>query len=290
MRLGLVIATYRRPDILKTTLTHLFSQPHIPDHIVISAVNSTDIPDLGPHSGKVQVLFGSAGLTAQRNKGLGYLIQCTDVIAFIDDDFIVGKNYFLSVKNIFAQNASIVGATGVVIADGAQSGGLAFEEGVRLVDEFHSGEVAPTIWDVRGTYGCNMAFRTASIGPLRFDERLPLYGWQEDMDFSGALRHVGRITKTTLFWGVHLGTKNGKHSEVRLGYSQIINPAYIWNKGNMSFAYALRLSVKNLLANIVKSICPESYVDRRGRLRGNAIGVFYLLTGRLLPEHILDMK
>jgi len=96
MRLGLVVATYRRPDILKTTLTHLFSQPHIPDHIVISAVNSTDIPDLGPNSGKVQVLFGSAGLTAQRNKGLGYLIQCTDVIAFIDDDEFPCREWLLT--------------------------------------------------------------------------------------------------------------------------------------------------------------------------------------------------
>ena len=290
MRLGLVIATYRRPNILGATLTHLFSQQHIPDHIVISAVTSADIPDLGPHSERVHVVFGNAGLTAQRNKGLAYLIDCSDVVAFIDDDFIVGKDYFSSVRNIFAQNASIVGATGVVIADGAQSGGLTFEEGLRLVEQFPSREVTPTIWDVRGTYGCNMAFRAASIGTLRFDERLPLYGWQEDMDFSGALRPMGRIVKTNLFWGVHLGTKNGKDSEVRLGYSQIINPAYIWNKGNMSFAYALRLAIKNLLANIAKSIRPESYVDRRGRLRGNAIGIFYLLTGRLLPEHILNMK
>ena len=101
---------------------------------------------------------------------------------------------------------------------------------------------------------------------------------------------AGRIVKTNLVWGVHLGTKRGKGSEVRLGYSQIINPAYIVRKGNMSFAYAFRLAAKNVLANLVKSIRPESYVDRRGRLRGNLIGMFHLMTGRLTPEHILNMK
>ena len=50
--------------------------------------------------------------------------------------------------------------------------------------------------EIRGTYGCNMAFRTAGIGSVRFDERLPLYGWQEDLDFCGALRGSGRIVKT----------------------------------------------------------------------------------------------
>ena len=69
--------------------------------------------------------------------------------------------------------------------------------------------------EIRGAYGCNMAFRTAEIGSVRFDERLPLYGWQEDLDFCGALRSSGRIVKTDIVWGVHLGTKRGKGSEVR---------------------------------------------------------------------------
>ena len=77
---------------------------------------------------------------------------------------------------------------------------------------------------------------------------------------------------------------------MRLGYSQIINPVYIVLKGNMSFAYAFRLAARNVLANLVKSIRPESYVDRRGRLRGNLIGMLHLVTGRLTPEYILELK
>ena len=58
----------------------------------------------------------------------------------------------------------------------------------------------------------------------------------------------------------------------------------------MSLAYALRLAARNFFANLVKSMRPESYIDRRGRLRGNLIGLFHLLTGRLTPEYILKLK
>jgi GT2 family glycosyltransferase len=290
MQLGLVIASHRRPEILQKVLMNLLSQHRIPDHIVISAVEPADISDLGHTMENVQAIFGTAGLTCQRNRGMARLIHTTDVIIFIDDDFIVGDDYFLNIERIFEQDDSIVSVTGVVIADGASSPGFTFEEGLRFLEQYSHRTAAPAMQDIRGAYGCNMAFRTARIGSQRFDERLALYGWQEDLDFCGALRGSGRIVKTNLIWGVHLGTKRGKGSEVRLGYSQIVNPAYIAHKGNMSVAYAFRLAAKNLLANVVKSIHPENYVDRRGRLRGNLIGMVHLMTGRLTPEYILKLS
>jgi GT2 family glycosyltransferase len=290
MKLGLVIASHGRPEILQQVLVNLISQPRIPDDIVLSAVAPADIPEISPSIANIRRVFGNAGLTRQRNRGISCLIDTTDVIAFIDDDFVVGDDYFLNLERIFERDRSILAVNGEVIADGANSPGLTFEEGLRLVEQ-HSrrNKPAPIMRDIRGTYGCNMAFRTARIGSVRFDERLPLYGWQEDLDFCGAMRGCGRIVWTNLVWGVHLGTKRGKGSELRLGYSQIINPAYIVGKGNMSFAYAFRLAAKNLLANLFKSIRPESYVDRRGRLRGNLIGLFHLITGRVTPEYILKL-
>jgi GT2 family glycosyltransferase len=289
MKLGLVIASHGRPDILHQVLVNLLSQSRIPDDIVISAVNPEDVPEVGQSTVKVQSLFGSAGLTRQRNRGMSCLLGTADVIIFIDDDFIVGDDYFLNIESLFAQDGSIIGVNGEVVADGANSPGFTVDEGLRLAQQYDRRKAAPFMREIKGTYGCNMAFRAASIGNVRFDERLPLYGWQEDLDFCGALRG-GRIVRTNLVWGIHLGTKRGKGSEVRLGYSQIINPAYIVRKGNMSFAYAFRLASKNFLANLVKSVRPESYIDRRGRLRGNLIGVFHLMTGRLTPEYVLQLE
>lgn len=291
MKLGIVIASYGRPDILQKVLTNLMSQERIPDEIVVSAVDQADIPELRRPIANFHKIFGTPGLPCQRNRGISFLIDKTDLIIFIDDDFIVGDDYFRAMERIFEEDDTIIGVTGEVIADGANSAGFTFKEGLRLAEQYgRRDKAAPYMREIRGTYGCNMAFRTASIGSVRFDERLPLYAWQEDLDFCGALRHAGRIIKTNRVWGVHLGTKRGKGSEVRLGYSQIINPAYIASKGNMSFGYAFKLAAKNLCANLAKCLRPESYIDRRGRLRGNLIGILHLITGRLTPEYILKME
>jgi GT2 family glycosyltransferase len=290
MKLGLVIASHGRPHILKEVLWSLASQFRIPDYTVLSAVVPEDIPDLRPSNIDVQLIFGDAGSSCQRNRGIAELVEKTDVIIFIDDDFIVGDNYFLNIETIFAQDSSIVGLNGMVIADGASTTGFTFDEGLQLLRQYNREKVPNFIRDVKAMYGCNMAFRTAGIGAVRFDERLPLYGWQEDLDFCGALNGRGRIVLTNHIWGVHLGTKLGKGSEVRLGYSQMVNPAYIARKGNMSPWFAFRLAFRNLLANLIKSIRPESYVDRRGRLRGNLIGILHLMKGQMTPEYILKLK
>jgi GT2 family glycosyltransferase len=291
MKLALVIATHRRSDVLQKVLMNLMSHHRLPDEIVISAVAPGDIPEIDYGATNVHRVFGSAGLTCQRNRGMSRVIDTANLISFIDDDFIVGHDYFANVASIFAREPSIAGVTGEVIADGATSAGFTFEQGLELVHQFSKRAGPPFVTrEIKRAYGCNMTFRTSCIGSQRFDERLPFYGWQEDVDFSGALRSRGRIVKTNLVWGVHLGTKRGKGSEVRLGYSQIINPAYIAGKGNMSAGYAFQLIARNVTANLVKSVQPESYVDRRGRLRGNLIGICHLMSGRLTPEYVLEMK
>ena len=94
MKLGLVIASHGRPDILQNVLMNLMSQRRIPDEIVISAVVPADVPELGTATANVRRIFGSIGLTCQRNRGISCLIDEVDLIAFIDDDFIVGDDYF----------------------------------------------------------------------------------------------------------------------------------------------------------------------------------------------------
>ena len=186
MKLGLVIASHGRADILEQVLGHLMcSQAKIPDKIVISAVTPADVPQLS-FIPTVEKVLGSAGLTRQRNRGLSSLIDMMDLIAFIDDDFIVGDDYFLNMEKIFEKDGSIIGLNGEVIADGANSPGLTFDEGQRMAEDYRSRQKPSTyIRDITGTYGCNMAFRSSGIGSSRFDERLPLYGWQEDLDFCG---------------------------------------------------------------------------------------------------------
>ena len=81
-------------------------------------------------------------------------------------------------------------------------------------------------------YGCNMAVRSAVVRRhrLRFDERLPLYAWQEDVDFSRRLAPHGAILQLEGARGVHLGVKQGRSPGVQLGYAQVVNPLYLVRK------------------------------------------------------------
>ena len=145
--------------------------------------------------------------------------------------------------------------------------------------------------DVAQGYGCNMAIRlaTARDHRLRFDERLPLYAWSEDMDYSLRLRSHGRFVKLTGARGVHLGTKRGRSPGKSLGYSQVANPIYLYGKGSYTLSRACRSVGRNLVANLAKSPFPEPWVDRRGQLQGNGIAFMDWLRGRMAPERVLDL-
>jgi len=197
-----------------------------------------------------------------------------------------------AVEQVFASHADVVMTTGTLIADGIAGPGLAPTEALQLLDE------CPTIDhpgggldDVANGYGCNMAVRLAIVRERQcwFDEKLPLYGWQEDVDFSLQLAAAGRIVKTPLARGVHLGIKQGRQSGVRLGYSQIANPIYLSRKGSYPWSRGLQTMARNAAANCLRSIMPEPYIDRRGRLAGNLKALKDLIGGRLDPERILEL-
>jgi GT2 family glycosyltransferase len=288
MRIGLIIASYGRPELVRQLLASIERQVRVPDEIVLSVVTEQDFEAGSESNLKVHVVYSSPGLCAQRNKGLGYLQDSVDAVLFIDDDFWMAETYIAELERIFLAHEDVVAITGLVLADGATTAGISIAEAKKCLEGYVP---APTtsMRDVPHTYGCNMAFRVSKIRDLKFDERLPLYGWQEDVDFSGQLRGRGRIIATNLVWGVHLGTKKGKISGVRFGYSQVINPLFILRKGNISLRRASVLISKNIVANVAKSFFPERYIDRWGRLRGNMIGLLHAARGKLDPMHALKL-
>jgi hypothetical protein len=134
-----------------------------------------------------------------------------------------------------------------------------------------------------------MSVRAELVGDLRFDERLVLYGWQEDIDFTSQLRRFGRVVGLNTLRGVHLGVKTGRVSGERFGYSQVANPIYLMKKGTVPASFALPLMGRNIAANLVRSLWPEPYIDRRGRLRGNLMALAHVLKGRIEPEYIQNL-
>ena len=60
-------------------------------------------------------------------------------------------------------------------------------------------------------------------------------------------------------------------------------------KGSMTFNYACPQVLRNLAKNLVRAAWPEPWVDRRGRLKGNLLGLRDLLSNRLDPMNILSL-
>lgn len=287
-RVAVIIASIGRRIEIGQLLPHLLSQTLPPWKIILSVEKDDDLPEHIPTG--VEIIKGPRGLTTQRNRGLEAVIDECDVIVFYDDDFIPAKNSIAEIVNIFKKYPDIIASTGRVLADGVKKGGIEYSVSVELLKKSEIQNQDENIHDVDSLYGCNMALRTMAIGSIRFDETLPLYGWQEDVDFAGQLLVKGRVVSADTFQGVHRGVSKGRTPGTKLGYAQVINPLYLVKKGTMRRKKAYILILKNIIANHARFFSAEPFIDRRGRAKGNWIGLWYFLNGRVDPKEINRIK
>ena len=285
MRIHVAIATTGRPAIVAQVVRHLAHQDRRADGIVVVGAAQEDIAELEGCRSKLQILLADRGLCKQRNAALRHIGTGSDVIVFLDDDFVPARDFLRRLESLFRYRPEVVGATGILVADGAHGSPIGFEEAVDRLDTLGE-RPADRMIECRSLYGCNMAFRLDAAEGLRFDERLPLYGWQEDVDFTYQLGWRGKLVKTSELTGIHLGSRSGKTSGVRLGYSQVANIAYLLRKGTIHGLTGRALMMRNITANVVKSVMPEKDIDRRGRLAGNFLAARDVLRGRIEPERI----
>jgi len=286
-----IIATKGRPELVSTTQKLLAAQTYPLTEIIYSVSDVSDVPEGAADSKGVKFVYGAAGLTKQRNRAIAELGETVDVVVFFDDDFFPAKSWVINAVKLFEQNEDLVGITGTVIADGASGPGISTAAGLDIVhasENLGDEDSAQPPKPIHSLYGCNMAFRFTALKRCQFDERLPAYGWQEDQDISSEVARLGRIVKSRLSTGVHLGSKSGRIAGKKLGISQVINPLYLLKKNNIRPSHAARLVLGNIGANLVRSISPESYIDRRGRLVGNLIGLKYVILGRIDPGLISE--
>ncbi|GBQ33062.1 glycosyltransferase family 2 protein [Gluconacetobacter sacchari] len=286
MKIIVGIATAGRAPVLAETLRDLAHQRRQPDEVVVCAPSEEDMAGAADAYAGVRLMTGPRGLTRQRNAIIA-AVPDADVVMFFDDDFLADADYLSAVERCMQANERVVVATGTVLADGINGPGLSVAEGRAILAARGHETAPPDARPVFTGYGCNMALR---LGPMRahgltFDERLPLYGWQEDVDLSRRLAAHGDVVLLADARGVHLGVKRGRGSGVRLGYSQVANPLYIAAKGEgYPRSRAWNHIIRNLMANTAKALRPEPYVDRRGRLVGNMLAFRDLVRGQISPE------
>jgi succinoglycan biosynthesis transport protein ExoP len=201
------------------------------------------------------VLTTKRGTCSQRNHILDN-IEGTDVVLFLDDDFLVAPTYIEEIEAPFHGHRDIIMSTGTVLADSITGPGISVQDGMSLVEAKgrRKSELAANFKPTYNAYGCNMAIGRSAIvaGNVRFDENFPACGWLEDVDFSRMIAHYGQVVCGKQMEGVHLGVKVGRNSGVRFGYSQVANPIYLMRKRTMSMRFAGTQIVRNLAANLVK--------------------------------------
>jgi glycosyltransferase involved in cell wall biosynthesis len=287
MKILIGIATIGRPLILSATLAMIVRQTRAPDAIFIAPTSDADLKGVDLDAIGASRIVANAGLCAQRNAILAAAANY-DIIVFFDDDFFPCKDYLAAVEQAFLEEPNIVMTSGSIIADGVSGPGITIEMGRCLVE--NAERINPAKFPRRARYngyGCNMAFRLAMTRQgLTFDDTLPQYSWLEDVDFSRRIASYGRIVTLRDARGVHLGTKSGRTAGIKYGYSQIANPIYMVRKGTFSWPRAAEQMARNIVMNSLRSLRPEPYIDRRGRLRGNIAGLIDALRGRVSPGRI----
>ncbi|NEH54160.1 glycosyltransferase [Rhizobium leguminosarum] len=286
LRMAVGIASAGRPSILKETVDYLTALPDQAERLIVCVPVIDDAAGLADRL-DVEVIVGSRGLTSQRNRII-HAAADTDILIFLDDDFIPAATFLPRMAAVFAANPDVAIATGEVLADGILDGGLSMSKALKVLET--AGEGAEQVTEVYNAYGCNMAVRLSPVveHALTFDEKLPLYGWLEDVDFSRSIARYGRSVRVEGARGVHLGVRSGRQPGRRLGYSQVANPVYLLRKGTMSKGRAVAQIGRNILANTRGLLFNDRLIDRWGRLNGNLLALSDLLVGRVSPSRILE--
>lgn len=293
MRLIVSIPTTGRRSVVGPTIRDIAGQTRLPDLLVVVGARDGDVDakDVEGLPFPARIEQSEIGLTRQRNHALE-MLEPDDILLFLDDDFVMAQNYLHCLERLFRSHEEVVLATGSVVADGIHGPGLAHDEAAKYLRDAAKAGCSGNLVTVYNGYGCNMALRARPVVEhgLRFDPRLPYYGWLEDVDFSRQLSPFGRIVRAEALRGVHLGTKTGRSGGLRLGYSQIANPLYLRSKRTMRRTRAYAMMARNVISNLVLSLYPKPQVDRRGRLRGNLRAMRDMVTGQLRPDRVTEFE
>lgn len=290
MNTTIVICSANRPEVLAETVDSLLrSQLLPPREIIISVFNQEHVHEETRAHPSVRVVLGARqGTCVQRNVAAKQ-VQ-TPYTLFLDDDVELAPDFIGSMERLLGDAETAIAATGFLVIDGARTdSGLDRAAArsyatnyVRERDNYDHGE------------GQNVFVRTQIFDKVLFDEKLPLYGWLEDLDFAINIRRYGRIIMNTETCWAHIGCPGGRTNGVRFGYSQVANPFYLWRKNgtpgltSVVFRHWLRYLVYNGHKALFKA--PTKRNDRSGRFTGNLIALGHLLAGRLNPSYVLHLS
>lgn len=281
-----IVASINRPQILHESILSLARQT-VPCDILIAAPNKDHVLAATLALPNVKGVFGATGLCGQRNLALSSIKTRPKVIFCFDDDVEVEEHYVERMLEMFEANPEVALANGDNLGLGAAPGTLTRDNAKALIRRALEISSAKSIKPASTGIGCLMSFRGDLLDKVEFDERLPLYGYLEDFDFSMQCSRFGRLVTNHRCHMVHIETAVGRMGSRKRGYSEVVNPIYIGSKHrSVRFGRLLAGSVKRTLKNLIR--CRD--LAGRKQVEGNLIGWAMVLKGKLAPEYILQMN
>jgi GT2 family glycosyltransferase len=283
---AVVIPSTRRADIVAATVSGLRAQTRPADLIVVCVASPDDLPgDLGA-ADDVHVVFSELGSSVQRNTALASMPTTPELVTFMDDDAVLANDYFEQMRRFMEREPDVALMTGLVIADGIDHGEIDRAAALLMLREPRGSD---TVRETRSAYGCNMTARGWIAQSEPFDERMRLYGWQEDTDFSVRCGRHGRVVHYHGCVAVHLAVGSGRVRGREFGFAQIVNPFYMWRKGTKTGRELAHDWCVYLGANVI-NLRRRDRPDRQGRLVGNVLGLKEVALHGGRPEAVADIK
>jgi len=211
-----------------------------------------------------QVFAEHRGLTKQRNFGISKVSNDIDIVAFLDDDTVLEKDYFENIVKTFNENPNSIGVGGVAINEnkwklnnnnikqsskyytienyyikessrnylrnilGLSSNGLP-----GIMPEFSNGRTCSyplngKSYPVDLIVGMAMNFRKSVFDSIKFSTYFEGYGLYEDADFSLRALQLGQNYIATSAQLSHFHDSSGRPNKYNYGKMVLRNGWYVW--------------------------------------------------------------
>ena len=257
MRTGItvVICTCRRPASTGRVLASLVAQERLPDVLMVvdaSADERTSETVRCFQAGAPRDLLvhywhvgdDHHGLTRQRNFALDRVD--TDLVAFFDDDVVLGSGCLRELERVHREDPTAVGVGCFAGPDSTRPPALwRLRRRLGIVSSLEPGKYhrsgMSTPWEfdprqqpvVEGDWlpGWGMMWKTADARRARFHEGFAGYSQGEDLDFSLRIRQYGRLLMARGAELRHLLDPAGRPDPGRQGYMEIYNRYQIHRRG-----------------------------------------------------------
>lgn len=286
-KLAVIIPTKDRPNELKRLLETIATQEIRPIQIVIVDGGNMPVEGLVKRFSELNIDYMRLippSLTAQRNAGIRRVMDEATLVAFLDDDIILGDECLKNMMK-FWETASkdIAGAAFNNINETFNKPGLI--EKIFFVNTERPGRILRSGFqsrpcpikedtEVEWLAGFGMVFRRSIFNEFTFDEQFRGYARYEDVDFSYRVSKKYKLFIVREAKLKHLNNLENIDFSFSLGKMQVSNRLYFVKKNSGLLVSLCCWACFGLfLNNIIKGLmrCDQRYILRS---KGNMVGFF----------------